>query len=548
MKRICTLLLVLALLCPAKMAVADDGWLEPYPETVIATFGRSSSSPTFPEGESITSSACTDWIEEQFKLKLEEGWIVSNSDDYKTRLTLAMTTNEFPDIFLVTDKLQLRQLIDGNMVADLTDVIESQSSDLLKAIIDSSGGMDEYFTTNVRGADGRIYAFPQNAPGYEFTLIWVRQDWADELGMEIPTTWEGLEQLAQAFIDNDMGGEHTVGIELLDSLKDVYCTGGSPGPLFWRYGAFPNNWIYDEENESYIYGSVQPEVKEALAYIHELYDRGLIDSEFATKSWSESLVAGRSGIVFGAWWIGAFPLNNVKANDPDAEWVPTLIFDENGIYNAVEPSVETESQYWVVREGFEHPDALVKMANIAAEQQNLYGIAEFDLFEKHIPLEVDTHYSDLGYTMDYHIWPIDMKLRMYDQLISLEKVWTKLVNDVQNGLEIPTFATESFDGQLIVDYMNGVDNSGQGLHVYTKTLALQLLAANQDKIVTRKLYTAPVTPTMEMAWTNLQDMESETFAKIVMGELPIDAFDQFVDSWYAQGGSMIVDEVNDALQ
>lgn len=133
---------------------------------------------------------------------------------------------------------------------------------------------------------------------------------------------------------------------------------------------------------------------------------------------------------------------------------------------------------------------------------------------------------------------------MYDQLIHLEKVWTKLVEDVQNGMEIPTFATESFDGKLIVDYMNGVDQSGQGLHVYTKTLALQLLAANRDRISTRQLYTAPITPTMEMAWTNLSDMESQTFVRIVMGELPVDAFDEFVSNWYAQGGSMIVDEVN----
>lgn len=548
MKRAFIMILVTLLLCSMLPASAQEAWMEPYSETVTAKFGRTAASPNFPEGEDITQSACSDWIEEQFNLKFESEWLITDSTDYNTKITLAMASNSLADIFEVRDLIQLRQLIDGGMVADLTEVIENSSSDLLKGIIESAGGMDAYFGANVRGEDGKIYAFPCNAPGYEFTLVWVRQDWLDELNLEMPTTWEALEATAQAFVDNKMGGDQTVGIEMMNNLQDVYCTAGSPGPMFWRYGAYPNNWLFDEETGEYVYGSVQPEVKQALAYMNELYEKGLIDAEFATKNWTESLISGRSGIVFGAWWIGAWPLNSVKANEPDAEWVPTLIYDENGIYNAVAPSVETESMYWVVRKDFEQPDALVKMANIAAEQQNLFGVEGFDSYEKHIPLEVDTHYSNIGYVMDYHIWPIDMKLRMYDQLISLEKVWTKLVEDVQNGLEIPTFATESFDGKLIVDYMNGDDESGQGLHVYTKTLALQLLANNAEKINARQLYTAPITSTMELAWTNLQDMESQTFVKIVMGELPIDAFDEFVNNWNAQGGSMIVDEVNEVMK
>ena len=544
MKRAFVIFLVALLFCSAMPSFAEEDWLKPYDEPVTVRFGRCSDVPNFPEGENLGSNGYTQWLKEQFNLQFEGEWVLSDRTDYSTRITLAMSSNSLVDVFEVVDLIQLRQLIDGGMVADLTEAIESDSSDLLKAIIESDGGMDVYFGPNVRGSDGAIYAFPCNAPGYEFTLIWIRQDWLDALGLETPTTWAALEETAQAFVDNKMAGDQTVGIEMMNTLEDTYCSAGSPGPVFWRYGAYPNNWIVDEETGDFVYGSVQPEMKQALAYLHELYGKGLIDPEFATKNWTESLIAGRSGIVFGAWWIGAWPLNSVKTNDPNAQWVPTLIYDDNGTYNAVAPSVETESMYWVVRKGFEHPDVLVKMANIAAEQQNLFGIEEFDLYEKHIPHEVDTYYSNVGYKMDYHVWPIDMKLRMYDQLIHLEKVWTKLVEDVQNGMEIPTFATESFDGKLIVDYMNGVDQSGQGLHVYTKTLALQLLAANRDRISTRQLYTAPITPTMEMAWTNLSDMESQTFVRIVMGELPVDAFDEFVSNWYAQGGSMIDDEVN----
>ena len=110
------------------------------------------------------------------------------------------------DVFEVVDLIQLRQLIDGGMVADLTEAIESDSSDLLKAIIESDGGMDVYFGPNVRGSDGAIYAFPCNAPGYEFTLIWIRQDWLDALGFETPTTWAALEGDGAGFCGQQNGG------------------------------------------------------------------------------------------------------------------------------------------------------------------------------------------------------------------------------------------------------------------------------------------------------------------------------------------------------
>jgi len=44
-------------------------------------------------------------------------------------------------------------------------------------------------------------------------------------------------------------------------------------------------------------------------------------------------------------------------------------------------------------------------------------------------------------------------------------------------------------------------------------------------------------------WVNLKKLEDETFLKIILGQLPIDAFDQFVADWKAQGGDEITAEV-----
>jgi putative aldouronate transport system substrate-binding protein len=58
-------------------------------------------------------------------------------------------------------------------------------------------------------------------------------------------------------------------------------------------------------------------------------------------------------------------------------------------------------------------------------------------------------------------------------------------------------------------------------------------------------FTGVPTPTMVTRLSTLDDMRNETFTRIIMGELPISAFDTFVADWKRQGGDDITKEVND---
>lgn len=52
---------------------------------------------------------------------------------------------------------------------------------------------------------------------------------------------------------------------------------------------------------------------------------------------------------------------------------------------------------------------------------------------------------------------------------------------------------------------------------------------------------------MAAKWANLQKLEEETFAKIILGQAPIDEFDNFVEKWYNEGGSEILEEITAAV-
>ena len=76
---------------------------------------------------------------------------------------------------------------------------------------------------------------------------------------------------------------------------------------------------------SIVYGSLTEETKEALGYLRGLYERGVIDRNFALRANNnlrDLVVEGRCGAFFGLWWTPNNPLMDSRAQDGDALWEP----------------------------------------------------------------------------------------------------------------------------------------------------------------------------------------------------------------------------------
>ncbi len=73
----------------------------------------------------------------------------------------------------------------------------------------------------------------------------------------------------------------------------------------------------------------------------------------------------------------------------------------------------------------------------------------------------------------------------------------------------------------------------------------QFEAAGGDAIVQMEGYQSSPTATMGDKGAYLDKAELETFTKIIIGELTIDAFDDFVADWAVNGGTEITAEVNE---
>lgn len=100
--------------------------------------------------------------------------------------------------------------------------------------------------------------------------------------------------------------------------------GGGFGGLrgfFNAYGAYPGIWV--KKDGQLAYGAIQPECKTALAVLHDMYEKGYIDTEFGVKDSTkagEAAAAGKYGFTFGQQWLSLTPFQSCKDNDPDSQW------------------------------------------------------------------------------------------------------------------------------------------------------------------------------------------------------------------------------------
>jgi putative aldouronate transport system substrate-binding protein len=519
-------------------------WKEKYPQPVTVYVGRDPGAPAYPAGVDYENNAWTKYIRDAYNIIVKAQFLVSG-DDFRQRVTLAIASDDLPDLLLLGDRAQLNQLMISGMAEDLTGLFDQYASPLFKAEAKTYGDTLEQsmYTTFY---EGRQYAISDLFLGAQDSLFWVREDWRLKLGLPEPKTTQDFINLAKAFVDHDMAGRGmTVGIEVQNQLAGYYNAAVTLDPFFNEVGAYPRQW-HDDGRGNLIYGSIAPQAKEALRVVRDMYAQKIIPQDFATRDWQASLAAGYSGVAIGPWWIPIWPLNYTVQNDPSAIWqVYNWKGTRTGKFHSYQQNWNTA--WGVIRKGYEHPEVLIKLLNASCENQVSFDgetltddqKRQYDLI---IPQSVnDAYKGTAGLTWSY--WPTNMALRFNDMVLMLANMQNIFVNNYKNGnrnLDPVTLNVVS----NIVKYEEG-DRSFSPWMDYQRYLGMQIEAREFTNMDIKPIFYPYTTETMEFRWSNLQDLETESYFKIIMGTEPLDYFDTFVRRWYDQGGTRITEEVND---
>ncbi|WP_336788404.1 extracellular solute-binding protein [Paenibacillus sp. MMO-177] len=496
----------------------------------------------FDQGKSIENNDFLDEIKKQFNIEVKYDWISAPSD-WDQKISLAISSNNLPDAFVV-NLTQLKSLEKFNLIGDLSGAFNDYGSDMLKKFYNSGGDILKKLVES----DGKMMAIPAPVPKASgMSEMWIRQDWLDKLGLQTPKNIDELKNVAKAFVEQDPDGngkKDTIGIVGPSKSGLLANTDGNLyglDPIFAAYKSFPNYWLKDKDGKV-VYGSTQPETKQALQTLSEMYKAGLIDKEMLVRDDSvQPILDNKAGIFFGPWWTG-YVLSDVYKKSPAPDWQAYAYPQAaDGKYYAHMSAPATS--FMVVNKNFKHPEAALKIINLLLRDEAKW-------VETGLGKNPGTGGAYPLYTVYDNLDEIEVS---YDTLhkyvkgeIGMDQVdfsSHKLLKDDMNAIK--KLKKEPFDDYSI----NNWDLKGGGEMISTNLPRLvsimvgdRPLSTDQNIEEVYSLYYGQ-TDTMASRWANLQKLEKETFAKIIMGGAPINSFDEFVEKWHKQGGDKILGEI-----
>ena len=529
----------------AEGTAKEDLPFSKYAETVTVHLGGSMNpNAKIPDGMSYEDNSYTRFLKDDLNIKVVYDWVASSSD-YDEKMNLCIGSGTIPEMMNV-NAAQYRALLKYDMIQPLDQYFEDYASDALKGYVESGG---EELKKCISNDKGEMMAIPApNITAGGINEMWIRQDWLDNLGLEVPRTWDEMAAVAEAFVTQDPDGNgeaDTIGILGPGNSDHMNAIGGNQfglDPLFSSFQSYPQYWLQDEDG-TVKYGSIQPETRTALEKIQKLYTDKLIDPEMLVRSnCQETLLSGKVGIFFGPWWSGYTFADATLAGEADwrAYFTP---LSEDGNYYTHMP--DPTSKYVVVSKSCKNPEAAFKMISYQVANGQHWtddGITSSDMsisdfyplwnaYDNADEIEVSTETLE-----KYLAGEITMDDVDFSQHILLK-------SDMEAVKELKK---EPYDDFSLDKWNLDSDLAKTNLPRLVSLLVGGAPYVNDKYIPVYNAYSGQ-TETMQAKWANLKKMEEETFAKIIMGKADISEFDTFVENWKNQGGDQILKEINDEL-
>ena len=524
----------------AEGTAKEDLPFSKYAETVHLG-GSMNPNAKIPDGMSYEDNSYTRLLKEDFNIEVVYDWVASSSD-FDEKMNLCIGSGAIPDLMNV-NAAQYRALLKYDMIQPLDQYFEDYASDALKGYVESGG---EELKKCISNDKGEMMAIPApNITAGGINEMWIRQDWLDNLGLEVPRTWDEMAAVAEAFVTQDPDGNgeaDTIGILGPGNSDHMNAIGGNQfglDPLFSSFQSYPQYWLQDEDG-TVKYGSIQPETRTALEKIQKLYTDKLIDPEMLVRSnCQEAVLSGKVGIFFGPWWCGYTVGDATLAGEADWRAYFTPLSEDGNYYTHM---AEPTTKYVVASKSCKNPEAAFKIINneIANEQQWIAdGITSTEISTADLyPLfnvydnadEIETSYDALTKYLAGEITMDDVDFSRHKLLKGDMEAVTELKKEPYDDFSLDKWNLDS-------------DLAKTKLPRLVSILVGEAPSVNDKYIPVYNAYNGQT----ETKWANLKKMEEETFAKIVMGKADISEFDTFVENWKNQGGDQILKEINDEL-
>ena len=429
-------------------------------------------------------------------------------ENYNQSLSLALAGGDLPDILQTKgiNTPEIAPAVDAGVLTPLNDLIDEYGPNL-KAKVPA----DSWKSGRV-SKDGVIYGIPGENPVTNGTVVYIRKDWLDNLGLEAPRTVEEYIEVLRAFRDRDPNG-NGIKDEIPFSGREKF---SHTGRFFGAFDVPLGAWrLVDGKLTP---NHVRPEMKQALAVYRQLYEEKLLDNEFITQPgnvWDNKIITGQVGLWAHAATYPDTWLNRLRENVPNAEiaLIPA----------PVGPSGKPGGVYAI---GSSVSDFVWTIPSTVSREKAIEIFKFFDWF-----------YSDEA-PNDFFLYGIEGETYTRDG----DKIVYKY----------PT-TKEEYDAESM--HQEWLHFTGPKLHLIDETfirgrnmgdLIFQGITTGRNEGIVNDGLDIPTLPALQARpELDHNGLFQEIAAKIITGQEPLDAFDAYVADWRARGGDEWIEQATE---
>lgn len=435
---------------------------------------------------------------------IEIDWIIVPSSNMAEKKNILIATGDIPDV-LPCDDLEMVQWVEQGIIMPLDDLVAEHFPNQDKWLSDAELQYAFY--------QGKQYRLLMPSSSLENTsTLYVRSDWLDSFGLDVPTTLDEAFEAMKRFTFDDPDGNGT---------DDTFGVIGQANlaSMRWAFNAFGvEDGFWSEVEGEIVPDIVRPEMGDALAFIREIYDSGAY--------YKDSLVLQTGRQVEEIVTQG------------------TIGFSESppsyGIATRVRPSLQERGMDMVPVEPLIGPGG-----------ERMYPSGPGLWYTGRRAIAVTSEYPEAAVRV--HNWLLDEDPTLPYKNVNGDKinsgtpgVHSEIVTPGNFLLSVPRSQLTAEEDYEVYRMSYRLMGGYQHL-VSAETLAS--IRQNGDAILAvapyvhfnEKVLTGPVEAEL---YGELKTYFDELKMQIVTGRAPVGAFDRWVEYFYDNGGQEIVDEAN----
>lgn len=395
----------------------------------------------------------------------------------------------------------------NGVLIPLNELIEEYAPNI-RALFDKYPALEAMCTSS----DGNIYALAGwwgDINDYVPDYLYIRQDWLNNLGLEMPKTVDELYDVLVAFKEQDANGngnpDDEIPMATKNGIKQLYY-------LMTGFGYDTNSLWYTDDNGEVHYAAVEDQYKDMLAFLNKCYSEGLISDDLDGTLLTQNITEDKVGIVCHD------PADNMASSDDlaltsnpdcDYEFMPVIQADENGTARMTKRGLTWH--YYGITTACENPETAIQWIDYVYASED--GLMLYN-------------YGIEGMSYEYDA---DGEIQFTD-LITNNETYTSAFSALRSIGAWPTYFIND-SGEAFMKIFEGTKVETACKDAY----------GNMEDPFPEMLGTAEESEVYTSVWPDLSTYLDEMFTAFVIGTESLDNFDKYVETAYSMGMQEIID-------